>query len=337
MILIGDMRRYPRRMGYTSRACEYAALEADRLPDFLPSSLPNLAAWYRADQGITLGTTPLAAGTVPPAVTISGTLTQSLGLYIQIDGAGTLGIATFKWSINNGSTFVATAVLTAASVVLGATGITAAFPAGTYLTDNIYRATGAQRNDLSGNGRHLVQAVVTKQPLFAVAGGSNNQATDTFDGVDDFQSVAFALPKPVTLIMVMKYTTAFAAPEDPVDGISVQTMRLYRGASTQVHQVGDGAGVKDRVNSGFTPESWHFVTSYLDSSTSSYVDEDLVNKIAPGDSGTAAAGGITLGAFGGGIANWAHLATSEIIVYGRALSVAEKAQVNGYLKLRYTL
>lgn len=81
------------------------------------------------------------AGLTPPAVTLSGRPT--LGSYqviVQITTGGALGAAVFKWSSNGGTTYT-TGVLTAASVVLGATGMTALFPAvGTYDVSNVYAA-----------------------------------------------------------------------------------------------------------------------------------------------------------------------------------------------------
>jgi hypothetical protein len=105
---------------------------------------------------------------LPPAVTISGTPTAQVGLYLQCDGAGTRGTATFKWSVDNGATFVATGVLTAATVVLGTTGITAAFPVGAYLTDNIWRCTVSGWADQGGAGADATQAIASRQALFNI-------------------------------------------------------------------------------------------------------------------------------------------------------------------------
>lgn len=74
----------------------------------------------------------VASGTSPPTVTLSGTAAATVtGVRIEITTAGTLGVAAFKWSSDNGDNYT-TGVLTGASVVLGASGITAAFAAGTY-------------------------------------------------------------------------------------------------------------------------------------------------------------------------------------------------------------
>ena len=84
-----------------------------------------------------------AAGTTPPTVTISGTPSSLLAqsLRIEITTGGTRGTALFRWSLDGGTTWVASGVATAASVALGTSGITAAFATGTYATDNVYTAT----------------------------------------------------------------------------------------------------------------------------------------------------------------------------------------------------
>src|SRR5258708_19444783 len=99
----------------------------------------------REDLGVTLGGTPRASGTIPPAVTLTGTLTGVPDLYLKIDGAGARGTATFRWSLDDGATFVATSVLTAATVTLrGAPPpLIVPFPLGPDLTHNLHNVPTA--------------------------------------------------------------------------------------------------------------------------------------------------------------------------------------------------
>lgn len=96
----------------------------------------------RADS-LPFGASPsplVATGTAPPQIILSGV--PSLGcieLQIKVTTPGPVGTAVFQWSSDNGVTWT-TSVSTAASVVLGTTGITAAFGAGTYSADNLYVA-----------------------------------------------------------------------------------------------------------------------------------------------------------------------------------------------------
>lgn len=93
-----------------------------------------------------------ASGTTPPTVTLSGTPLGTFRLQIDIVVGGSLGTATFRFSTDGGNTWSAT-MATGASIPLtdtaidslvgvnGATGVTAAFAAGTYNADNLYTST----------------------------------------------------------------------------------------------------------------------------------------------------------------------------------------------------
>jgi hypothetical protein len=122
------------------------------------------------DDGLTLGDTPRASGTTPPVLTLSaspgGSLTGKVFPYIQIDGAGTRGTATFKVSYDDGATFPHTGIVTAATNVLPGIGahITANWAAGTYATNNIYEPLcAAGPPDVSGHGAVAVQATAANQ------------------------------------------------------------------------------------------------------------------------------------------------------------------------------
>jgi hypothetical protein len=76
-----------------------------------------------------------------PAVTFGGTPVSQCNVFVKIDVGGARGVATFSWSLNNGTDYEATGVPTAASVTLGNTGITASFAAGTYVLNETYSAS----------------------------------------------------------------------------------------------------------------------------------------------------------------------------------------------------
>lgn len=93
----------------------------------------------------------VASGTAPPAVFLLGRPTLgSVRISIQITTGGVVGIALFAWAKDGGlfaigsdqqPTSWTTGVLTAASVPLPGTGLSASFPAtGPYSTDNLYAA-----------------------------------------------------------------------------------------------------------------------------------------------------------------------------------------------------
>lgn len=96
-----------------------------------------------AQNSLPLGQTAPAfvkAGTAAPDVSLQGRPTWgSMLLRIEVTLGGALGTAQFRWSSDGGVTWV-TGVLTSASVVLGATGLSATFASGVYSTDNVYAA-----------------------------------------------------------------------------------------------------------------------------------------------------------------------------------------------------
>jgi len=71
-------------------------------------------------------------------------------------------------------------------------------------------AAMSQWNDLSGNGRHLVQATGANQPLFRLTGGPNNLPSVNFvDNTDTMQiATAGAKARPITVVGVFKNTVA---------------------------------------------------------------------------------------------------------------------------------
>jgi hypothetical protein len=63
--------------------------------------------------------------------------------------------------------------------------------------------TISQLSDLSGNARHLIQGSATKRPTLTVA-GQNGLNVATFDGVDDFMTVAWIQAQPFSIAIAFK-------------------------------------------------------------------------------------------------------------------------------------
>lgn len=132
---------------------------------FQPTSISGNMLWLDVRSGITIGGTPLASGTSPPVVTLTGTLNQSQPVLLDIVGAGTLGVATVRWTFDMVN--YTAPVPTAATVPIGSTGITANFPAGSYSADNAYQTTVASWLDRSSAANLLVQGTASLQPLLS--------------------------------------------------------------------------------------------------------------------------------------------------------------------------
>lgn len=304
---------------------------------FAIGNLRNLAAWYRADQGITIGGTPLASGTTPPAVTYTGTLTGVSGLYVQIDGAGARGVATFKWSLDGGSTFQATAVLTAATVALSgaASAVTVNFPVGTYATNNIYRATTAQWSDLSGNVRHLLQATPAKQPapIISAVNGQPALRFDTSAGMF-LDTGAFTLNNPFSVYMIAKSITYGTAGVKDIwlDGESAGSMVI---GSVLVGGYSISSGSAITYAAAVANGVYAYLGHVFGPGGTGIIRVNGTNQ-QTGSTGSSNAGGIHLGGLFGGTRG-ANFECAELIVLARQATATELVQLDTYAKGRYAL
>jgi hypothetical protein len=307
---------------------------------FAPTQLTGLVLWLRADLGITLGATTRATGTAPPAVTLSGTPTRILGLHLEIDsvaGGTGLGQATFKWSENNGTTYVATGVLTAASVPLGTTGITAAFAAGPYNIDNKWDALVSQWNDQSGNANHAAQATASLQCILTMA-GLNSKPALTFPGI---ASQGYATPS-ITL-GAFSAATAFATnnagyvfvhnTDAGTDGgvlytdTANATNDYYKGSVTSNKLY--APGLKDDVArsviwtaDGTNAGNLLYISNVLQSETT----------ITGNDPGTGSTAGILyIGSSQAGTGGSHVMKLRELIIYNRAITAAERSRLAAYM------
>jgi hypothetical protein len=90
----------------------------------------------------TNGAITRSGGTSGPAISAGGSPTRASQLKVEITTGGIVGTAVFRWSEDNGSTYT-TSVVTAATVLLGTTGVIVTFPAGTYVLGEIYSWTAS--------------------------------------------------------------------------------------------------------------------------------------------------------------------------------------------------
>lgn len=73
-----------------------------------------------------------------PVVTISGVPVADYDGVIEVEQSGTLGIAQFRWSLDDGATWERESVAVDATVALSDTGLTASFAAGSYVEGTRY-------------------------------------------------------------------------------------------------------------------------------------------------------------------------------------------------------
>lgn len=109
--------------------------------------LYDLGSYGTMDYGIVCAREPYRRSTnttqsgAGPAVTFTGVPDGAYDVRVKITLGGIRGTAQFDWSLDGGSTWEATGVATAATVVLGTTGLTANFAAGTYVLNETYDIT----------------------------------------------------------------------------------------------------------------------------------------------------------------------------------------------------
>ncbi len=152
----------------------------------LVSSVTCLRAW-QSDFGITMGGTPLASGTTPPAVTLTGSASTNPALRMEIQATGARGASTFRYgAANTGttSTWIEQNVTTAATyAAIGAlSGVTFNFPVGTYTSDNVYEGVCSSWTDQK-NSTTATQGTPAKQPRILVQAGTGLALR--FDGSND--------------------------------------------------------------------------------------------------------------------------------------------------------
>lgn len=304
--------------------------------DILGGAAGGVLQWCRADLGITLGATPLASGTLPPAVTLSGTLAQALGVRIEIQTTGIRGTATFRWSTDNGTTWTESSVVTAATYALGTTGITANFPVGTYTNDNVYKATIATWADQSGAALDYTQATAGLQPVMLKAGGANSTQAMQFDGVDDeLYNAAFDLPAPGTtptyIFAVLRQDT-WTINAGIVAGSAAANVALAQQASTPNIKQSDGSAVNE--NSAGTLGTWFRVEGGFQNTTGDFlkVGATSVTGAAAGNNDPAA--GRAIGTRHGSTV-WSALSVAELLYLNRIPTSTERTQVDNSVTARY--
>lgn len=197
----------------------------------------------------------------------------------------------------------------------------------------------AQWEDLSGNGRHAVQAAGPAQAAI-VGAGLNGRQIRTFDGVDDFFDVPFGLQgiDDVTVFIV-----AFA---DSLTGYQSMVRSQDTGwfvypwaATASLISFADnftGTG----ISPCFIPGSWGIGcarrTRNSPSGLRAWLNGAAVGAAAStADGPISAAATICIGALNGGEFATANIA--EILVYDRALSDAKRQQVQRYLSVKYAI
>lgn len=302
----------------------------------------------------------LAAGTVPPQVQITGTPSRLCDVRIRTPNVGgPRGTAQFDWSIDGGLTWSGgvlgqSNVLTAASVPLGSTGLTALFD-GTnpYNTDNTWRSTVKDWFDSSPNGFLFTETVgPANQPVISLT-GMGGRPELLFDGVNNRLrcfDAAFATAllggedTPFTVGMVARcvgavsgnhplFSISYAVPTPQTAQASVRVL------SSQYAAIKRGDSDASDTQSGGTPDNSPHRIIYRHNGTTVdvFVDNVAVISGAPQNRASCTVEAVTLGALLS-IANvHGNVGISTVVTYAGARSVVEIGYLDQWLKNDYGL
>ena len=325
-----------RRIGRSRRQVPFGQV----FGEFIPPDISGLKLWLRSDKGVTTVVSPVtAAGTAPPAVTITGSLTAGIAqtaaatpfVEIDITLTGIRGTATFTWKLNG--VVQQTLQLTAATFVLGGTGLTANFPAGTYTSDNTFKVNinVSAWADQSSNGNDVLQAAGASQPTYSTTDSLfGNRPTVGFLGSSSQflrTSSSIAQASPFTTIVVARSTVSnnqlcgsFASGNGAI--IAQTSAWLYYAGST--------------ISSSAIMSATPAVVAAVENTTSTIYVNNSSASVASGNAGVGALSS-TYQLSGAAVSGYLTGAIAEVILYSSALSNAQLSSVFLYLGARYRI
>jgi hypothetical protein len=190
--------------------------------------------------------------------------------------------------------------------------------------------------DQSGLGHHLTQVTAANQPLLARS-AENGSVTVQFDasGGDSLASAAFTLNQPEDVFAVMRVISQGTAGVQDIgwDGITAGNMVLGN-IIAGVVAISAGVGLSySGVDLAFP--AYDYVECQYNGA-SSVVNTHGLALGSTGNAGANNAGGFTLGGLANGTRGM-NAEYTEILIYNRILSAAERTQLNNYLKWRYDI
>jgi len=179
-------------------------------------------------------------------------------------------------------------------------------------------------DDQSGNARHLLQATGTNQPSLEADGSI------TFDGVDNFMRVIFAITQPVTCYVVWRGNTAVANArivDGATNGTTFSYLRWGAGGTNTLANAGNPAGALTTAAGA----SW-MVDFTVVNSVSTYHGRDSGVDASANDAGANNPGGITLGAnTTTSPGNFGASSIREVIVFPEAHEEDVRSRIIKYL------
>jgi hypothetical protein len=319
-----------------------------------PVYLLDASRWNEAPGAWTLVSTMtpvIAIGTSPPTVTLSGTPSSTpMTIMIDIIAGGALGDATFSWSADGGVSWSAV-IVTAASVVLGATGLTANFASGTYSANNFYessaRVSSAPSRESAGGiidaTKTANQATDTQRPGLLMRDSflGNRPAIRTYQTNALMKTLAWSAsqPQPLT-VYIVGYLKSGAGNRyffSQHTGVGPTQITAFADSSNSFLHFG--------LNRSFPPNGMtatgsritgHVAWIELNSPTSRMAVDTMAN-LATQDVGTNTLLGLTLLNWTNGTLTAVDQTIGELIVYPGTHSAAQRNEICSYLALKWGL
>lgn len=198
-------------------------------------------------------------------------------------------------------------------------------------------ATGvSQWDDMSGNGRHLVQATTTRQPTHSATGGLRGFGyVETSGGTspnNQHLRALFTLAQPAHLFVVARKvddTSSVGVTKSLLDGGVANKMRVIVPNDTTIQAMA-GAAVPLSIPCVLT--GWRRIeVKWLDDDGAGRADDAAytAGDVGPSTGGIA---GLCVGAYGDTSNGTIHAQYEEIILFDRILSAGEVALVQAYLQ-----
>jgi len=185
-------------------------------------------------------------------------------------------------------------------------------------------------NDKSGQANHVTQATGSKQPLWV------DQVQDTFptirfDGSNDEMAVTYgsSLSTAATVFIVCTMPTASGGERMVFDGLTSGGRFAYLKSSGNIHYMYRGNG----VSSTTVDKTMRMFTLVWNGSSSSLGIDGT--DVTTGNVGTQSPTGLRLGAQYNS-ANFGDTDICEILIYGSALSTADRTSIENYLSNKWS-
>ena len=210
----------------------------------------------------------------------------------------------------------------------------------TTVAGNCLNAVGTW-TDLSGNGRHAVQATQALKPVFRM-NSIGGKPVVKFDGIDDYMTVDAAVgpTTPFSIYIVGKLTTATAAFKNVI-GMSQNTAVknwLYgftNADSNATFLVLNTTGITSNAATFTDPQ---IILTQINLNSQTGLSEVRVSgNSKTGTQGTVTSDAVYFGArtLGGAFQLWADFQFAEVIIYNRLLNSMENRRIEYYLSRKW--